>query len=341
MYILPAMISYHTLRGRWLRACLFGGVLLSCGEAPRDNPLDPLAPDFNNRGQLLVYTQTYYSPNQPLPGVALLLKPDNIIQLSNAEGLFRFRDLPADTYVVVANKSGFVADSQAVVVRPQRTSEIFLQLDAKPLFNRVNVRSERISAFIPIEGEILQMAVEAEVQDGDGLDDIQEVKLFSASFGLLQTLQRQSATNLFAAVVSEDHFSTGSLYDLIGDRLWLEAADRAGARTVSDPAYLTRIIETIPRPTKPSGLIESEARPRFQWVGTSLPFEYRYRINLLTFDISFQFPVPLRQVDDIPADSLSFAYDANLNSGYYLWTLSIVDRFGNSSRSGEAVFLVR
>ncbi|NUM73364.1 carboxypeptidase regulatory-like domain-containing protein [candidate division KSB1 bacterium] len=335
------MIPYHTLRRRWLRACFFGGLLLSCGEAPRDNPLDPLAPDFDNRGQLLVYTQTYYSPNQPLPGVSLLLKPDNLVQLSNAEGLFRFRDLPADTYLVVASKPDFVADSQTVVVQPQRTSEIFLQLDAKPLFSRVSVRSEKISAFIPIEGEALQMVVEADLQDGDGLDDIQEVKLFSASFGLLQTLQRQSASNTFAAVVSEDHLTTGSLYDLIGDRLWLEATDRAGALSISDPAFLIRIIEPIPLLSTPSGLIETDSRPRFQWENLTLPFDYRYRINLLTFDFSFLVPVPFRQIDDIPSDSLSFVYDSNLSNGAYLWTLSIVDRFGNSSRSREAVFLVR
>lgn len=335
------MIPYHTLRRRWLRASLFSGLLLSCGEAPRDNPLDPLAPDFNNRGQLLVYTQTYYSPNQPLPGVRLLLKPDNISQLSNAEGLFRFRDLPAGTYVIVASKPGFMADSQAVAVQPQRTSEVFLQLDAVPLFSRVSVRSEKISAFIPIEGEALQMVVEADLQDGDGLDDIQEVKLFSAGFGLLQTLQRQSATNTYSAVVNEESLSLASLYDLIGDRLWLEARDRAGARTVSEPVYLIRIIETTPLLSKPSGLEETTSRPRFQWVGINLPFEFRYRINLLTFDFAFLVPVPFRQIDNIPADSLSFVYDSNLNNGNYLWTLSVVDRFGNVSRSREAVFLVR
>jgi hypothetical protein len=341
VYILSAMISYHTLSRRWLRACFFGGLLLSCGEAPRDNPLDPLGPDFNSRGQLLVYTQTYYSPNQPLPKVGLLLKPGNLVQQTNTEGLFRFRDLPADSYVVVASKPGFAADSQVVAVQPQRTSEVFLQLDAKPLFNRVSVRSEKISAFIPIEGEALQMVVEADMQDGDGLDDIQEVKLFSASFGLLQTLQRQSASNTYSAVVSEDGLATGSLYDLIGDPLWLEATDRAGAQSVSDPAYLIRIIEPTPQPSEPSGLKETNSRPHFQWRDLTLPFDYHYRINLLTFDITFPLPVPFRQIDDIPADSLSFVYDSNLNNGHYLWTLSVIDRFGNSSRSREAVFQVR
>ncbi|MCG3158917.1 MAG: hypothetical protein DKINENOH_05564 [bacterium] len=335
------MIRYHTLKQFALRSCCLSLGLIGCGEAPRDNPLDPLSPQYNNRGHLLVHTQTFYSPNQPLAGVALLLAPANLAQTTDAQGRFLFRDLPADTYVVKATKPGFAADSQVVVVAPQRTSEIFLQLDALPVFRSVAVRSENISAWIPIVGETLQLVVEAQVEDGDGLDDLREIKLYSQRFGFLQNLQRSGSTNRFVAIIKEETLATASLFDLVGERLWLEARDRAGARTVSDPAYLIRIIEPTPLVSEPSGLKVTSPRPRFQWERLRLPFEYRYRIDLSVFNISFPLPVPLRQVDDISADSSAFVYDSSLSSGAYVWTLSVVDRFGNLSRSREAVFEVR
>ncbi|MDZ7267314.1 MAG: carboxypeptidase-like regulatory domain-containing protein [candidate division KSB1 bacterium] len=335
------MIRYHTFKQFVVRLCGLSIGLVGCGEAPRDNPLDPLSPHYNSRGHLLVHTQTYYSPNQPLAGVSLLLAPANLVQITDARGQFLFRDLPADTYRVRAMKPGFAADSQEVVVLPQRTAEIFLQLNALPAFPSISVRSENISTWIPITGETLQLVVEARVTDADGLDDIREVKLYSQRFGFLQDLQRSGVDNRFVAVIREEALAPVSLFDLVGERLWLEARDLAGALSVSDPVHLVRIIESTPLVSEPSGLKVTSPRPRFQWVRLRLPFEYRYRIDLSVFNISFPLPVPLRQVDDISSDSSAFVYDSVLSSGAYVWTLSVIDRFSNLSRSREAVFEVK
>ncbi len=327
-------------RYRLALAALATLLYVGCDDAPHDNPLDPLSPKYENRGSLLVRAQSFYPPRSPLANVTLFLSPGNFLLTTNAEGTALFSDLAPQSYVLVASKNGYVADTVQVEVRAHQTAQHAFQLNAIPQITNVAVYSERISRWFPVNLDSYNLVVTAQVQDADGAQDLTSVQLLSKTHGALQDMTFRPESGRFELIIKEAALPGKSIFDFIGESLQIAAHDREAARALSEPFALARVIEATPIAESPAGLNRTGVRPRFAWHSTKVPYTYTFRVDISQFEPNQQFATLFESVGDIHPDSTTYLTNHDLPDGTYYWTVSIVDRHGNLSRSKEATFSV-
>ncbi len=316
-------------------------MLHGCGEAPRDNPLDPLSPNPENRGALLVRVQSFYPPYTSLPEVALLLTPGNIFLRTNAEGSVLFSNLAAGTYTLTTSNSGYAADSVTLAVRQRETSQHTFRLNALPRIANTIVYSEHISRWFPINRDLYRLVIAAQVLDADGAQDIVGVKALSRNHGELGALTFRPETGRHELALTNFESPKPSLPDYLGEPLTLEASDRQAATSRSTPFALTRVIEPTPTAETPATFSTTGARPRFKWRALKLPYHFTFRVDISQFSPEQQFATLFESIPNIHADSSAYVASRDLPDDTYYWTVSIVDRQGNVSRSKEATFQVQ
>lgn len=314
---------------------------LGCKDAPRDNPLDPLSPKLENHGQLLVRVQSFYPPYSPLPNVALLLSPAETLLHTNAEGNALFSELAPGNYTLTAGASGFVSDSIDLEIRPRTTGQHIFRLNAMPRIGETLVYSEHISRWFPLNRDLYRLVIAARVSDADGAQDLVTIKATSATHGELGALTLRPETGRYELALTNFESPKPSLPDFLGEPLMLEASDREGARSHSTPLLLTRVIEPTPIADTPSAFTATGTRPRFQWKRLTLPYHFTFRVDISQFSPEQQFATLFESIHNIPADSTASFAPRALPEGTYYWTVSIVDRQGNVSRSKEATFQVQ
>ncbi len=316
-------------------------VLAGCGEAPHDNPLDPLSPKYENRGNLLVRVQSLYPPHVPLSGFALFLTPGNFFAHTNNQGAALFTNLLPGQYTLAANAAGYAADTVQIEVRARQTEQHTFELNAVPRITNVVVSSERISRWFPVNRDSYGLVVTAQAQDSDGAQDLTEVKLLSKTHGELKEMVFRPEIGKFEVILKDSDLPGKSLFDFIGEPLYIEARDREAAMASSEPLALARVIEVTPVAESPSGLKRTGVRPRFAWHTATVPYLYTFRVDISQFEPDQQFATLFESVNGIPPDSSAFLSNRDLPDGTYYWTVSIVDRHGNISRSKEATFEVQ
>ncbi|MEK7727234.1 MAG: carboxypeptidase regulatory-like domain-containing protein [candidate division KSB1 bacterium] len=313
-------------------------LLVACGEAPRDNPLDPLSPKPETRGELRVRVQSFYPPYTPLPEVTLLLTPGNVYLRTNAEGSATFSNLAPDAYTLRTDHAGYAVDSSVIEIHARQTSEHTFRLNALPRLTNTTIYSEHISRWFPLNRDLYRLVLAAQVIDADGAQDIVRVHARSPNHGELGALAFRAETNRYEFILST---TETSLQDFLGEPFTLEARDREAATASSAPFALSRIIETTPAAETPSAFTTTAARPRFKWKNLILPYYFTFRLDISQFSPEQQFATLFESIHNIHADSSAYAAPRDLPEGTYYWTVSIVDRQGNVSRSKEATFQVQ
>lgn len=318
---------------------LLGGALtlLGCGEAPRDNPLDPLAPNHENLGQALVRAQSFYPPYSPLSEVALLLTPGNILLRTDAEGNAQFTQLAANTYTITADKDGYVSGAVTLEVQARQTSQHTFRLNALPQITSTTIYSEHISRWFPLNRDLYRLVLAARVQDADGAQDIVGVKAASPNHGELGGLAFRVETGRYELALGN---MESALQDFLGEPITLTVSDREAATSHSTPFALARVIETTPTAEMPAAFTSTGARPRFKWKSLTLPYHFTFRLDISQFSPEQQFATLFESISNIHPDSSTYVAARELPDGTYYWTVSIIDRQGNVSRSKEATFLV-
>ena len=316
--------------------------LTGCADAPRDNPLDPLSPDYNDTGQIQIHTQRYYPPNLPLGNVTIFITPENIVRTTDEHGELVVGNLHSGQYQIIASKEGYAPDTLAVKVTAGKQENIFVPLNALPAFRNLSIRSEHLRVWFPVTTpDIFRLAVSAQLDDGDGIQDISEITLHAESLGALKTWTWQKATQRFEAIIEAGLLTSQTMYDLVGEGFFLEARDRPGGATVSSTVHLSRVIDPTPVASEPQGFKVVGSRPQFVWSPVEVPFEFTFRINIARVFPESNIVEQFEHIDNISPDSSSVVPNFDLPPGFYLWTVSIVDRWGNLSRSREAVFSVQ
>jgi hypothetical protein len=102
------------------------------------------------------------------------------------------------------------------------------------------------------------------------------------------------------------------------------------------PLYLFRVIATAPATDEPDSGDTVNPFVMLQWSPFSANFGFSFRANLVRTDTAWTWISTL-----LPRDQyLVYPAPDSLADGNYYWTLSVVDSFGNSSRSQKAYFNV-
>lgn len=307
-------------------------------DAPRGNPLDPASDAFEEVGALSGRAIRYYPPYTGVEGARVRLEPAGLTTVTAADGSFSFERVPVGTQRVVAEKDGFAeAGDTVAVLLGERTIGIDLRLDGLPEMAGIELRTVHVSRWWP-QDDLYLLEAEARVVDPDGEADVSDVVLELPDFDFATRL-REAGPGRFMGSVPEDSLSTRSLHALLGYPVYLRIADHAGASVHRGPLSLARVIDQTPVAEAPQGLeTVSDPRPVFTWQAVSLPYPFTFRVDVVRVETNIQTVVA--SIDEIPATETSVRPRDPLATGTYYWTVSIVDAFGNRSRSKEAGFTV-
>lgn len=337
---------------RWIpRHCLLIllGLLLwtGClGDLPRDNPLDPKSDRYEPRGRLDGWVTRLYPPYPPLADVPVRLLPatDSIqegrLAYTGPDGRFVFEALPPGLYYLQVQAQGFRAlqDTLRVAITAGQTRTVTLRLNALPRFTAYAAVTVHVSRWWPAT-DLYRLEIEATVTDPDDVRDVMRVWLHIPALNFADTLQAVQPAGRFFKALFQQELPVNSLHDLLGYPLYLGAYDRTGD-TVYTPAFqLVRVIEDVPVALHPRGLATVDTtRPVLRWEPIALPFAFTYRIDLVRREADLD--IPVLTLTGLPASRDSIRVPQPLAPGVYYWTVSVVDTFGNRSRSKEAGFQV-
>ncbi len=331
------------------RALLLAGIALALGagclgEAPHDNPLDPASGLFRNEGVLA--GQVMDRAARPLAGVEMRLIPGPVlvqterVTQTDAQGRYAFDGTPAGgPYRLQAHKDRYaVGVLDALEVRAGLDEALpTLRLNALPQFTGIALRTIHLSRWWP-ENDLFFLTVAADVDDADGLLDIDRVWLDLPDLGFTATLEARAAGR-FEKIIQADSLPAVSLQALMGRALRLWVRDTQDGVSGSAPQQLSRIIEQTPVAAAPQGLVLLETdRPTLTWDPFPAAYPFTYRIDVFRDEINR--PVAARLIENLGMSTTSIQLAEPLPTGPYFWTVTVVDAFGNQSRSKEAGFRI-
>lgn len=312
---------------------------ISCfNNADRTNPLDPKSDNFKNVGSVSGKTLTFYNPFNALSEVEVRMEPGLFVTRTNAVGEFLFNNVPVRNYHISAQKEGFVSPPDSITVLLGQTTAIEFKLDGLPIISSFSIVSCHISRWWP-QNDLFLLEIMAEVQDFDGVNDIEMVQFEIPDMSFSDTLQVTQSPGIFMARITESQLPGGNLQNVLGRQLVVKAVDQAGFENSSQPKLLIRIIEQEPRFKSPAGDSLDVSRPLLKWIPMNLSFNFTYKIEVFRVDEGFSNMV--ESFTNIDPAIFSIQVTETLPSGTYFWTVAVVDEFGNWSRSKEASFVIK
>jgi hypothetical protein len=324
---------------------LFYALMLisGCKDATRDNPLDPSSPQYINtasvKGRVLLLNQ-----NSGIISASISSLQDSVSVSSDADGNYSFNNLSVGTQTLVCTKGNFVPDTQQIVLQSRTTKEVTFELNGAPYVLSQNILTRKIDQYYPSPQYFVD--VTASVSDPNGITDVASV-WFSVDT-LLFPMNYSMSTKQFQITIYKYDLPTNTIQWLVNKPLRIRSRDQSNAINLSTPFYVSRIIENTATPTYPtintttSQKDTTGSTPLFQWSAPDVTFNYTYTLTL-SFVLSDNVVWTYTKLNSsymqlqFPADSSGLI----LSAGEYVWTISIVDDFGNYSRSKEAPFVVQ
>lgn len=329
---------------------MFAGIVIAgCFDhAERTHPFDPRSDDFENEGALTGVVSSLYAPFAPLAGVEVRVQALDSLNTATSEflsttftdmdGSFLLR-LPAARYQLTFKKEKYAIQTDTLLIQTGGIEEVSIALNGLPYTNDLQLSTTHISQWWPPPFEFFILDVTAEVDDLDGVTDVSRVWFEIPELGFVDTLLEATRPGLYSKMLDEPELPAGGIQSLEGKAFTLHIRDQAGLETVFGPQYLVRVIEPTPNPLLPSGLASlTNPTPRLTWEASELPYDFTYRVDVVRVQTNIQTTEQI--IEAIPADSLSIVVPESLAVGEYFWTVSVVDEFGNRSRSREAGFRI-
>lgn len=316
-------------------------LLVGCLDAPRDNPLDPSSPYFQNsasvRGQVTIRDQ-----NSGISSATVLCAEQGISVATDSNGYYAFQKIAAGALTLIASKAAFVSDTQRVHLDPGGSVTASFALNGAPVVVAQNIITHKYDQYYP--SPVYTVDITASVTDPNGITDLDSVWFCVDT--LLYSMPYSTTTRQFATTLSKYDFPTNTIDWLVGKPLTIRGSDFHGAIGLGSPFYVTRVIENTASPSYPtsSNNDTTNSTPLFQWLPPGVTFNYTYTLECLVVNAGTETLVwTLTNINSTVLQQ-QFPGDASgltLSSGNYVWSVTVVDDFGNSSRSKEAAFVVR
>jgi len=313
------------------------------GDAERGNPLDPLSGNFDDAGAVAGTVTSFFAPFEGIEGVRVSLSSqiggEERVGVTGASGRFSITHVPAGTYEILTELSGYEPVSDTVTVELGQLVELSMPINGIPTVQISSIHTEHLNRWFP-QDPLFQLVVEVTVNDPDGLGDVNEVRLTAPSLDYSDTLRVVvGEPGVYSRIFAENELPVPA-QELLGLQLGVEVTDNQGVQGSTDTAQIVRIVETFPdddvRPRE--GEIVG-SNPTLVWRLTELPYSFSHRV-----DISFV-PVPGQEIhvarySGLTPTDTTFTIPDALQAGSYLWTVSAVDAFSNLSRSRPQGFNV-
>lgn len=315
-------------------------LVISCTKnADRDNPLDPRSVDYATFGSVEGHVYTYYAPFQPIASALITLVPGNQTTTTNQAGAFAFANVSPDSYLLTVAYPGYAPDTAEVLVQSNKTTAVQFNLDGLPQLDTLALSSGFQHEHYPFEAWRM-IDVTAKVSDPDGPADIKSVAIIIPSIDFRDTLGISLVIGTYQAKIEEKRLSINHLEQLVGQPVFIEITDRAGKCCRYGPKYLFRVIADEPEIVSPRNSALVGFQPTLKWKPVQLLFSFTFKVEIYAIsDDQILYPA-IYTISGISSDISEFQLGTILPAGLYLWIISIVDNWGNWSRSKLATFQV-
>ncbi len=332
------------------------GFFYGCNDAPHDNPVDPQSSQYVSTTSL-TGTVSILNQGTPLSSATITSREDGISTISNASGAFSFDRLTIGTQTLICTKSNYTPDTLHIVLQTQTTAQVHFDMNGAPYVVSQNIYTRKIDQYYP--GPQYFVDVTASVADPNGITDIDSVWFFVTydstgsliSDTLFFPMTYSISTRLFQATVYSSALPTNTIQWLVSKPLQIRSRDLHYAINYSNPFYVSRIIENTADPisptTNPSTSVKDTtgSTPVLHWSSISgVSFNYTYSVTLSQIISGVRNDIGTYSRIGSVNNAFQFPGDNSgetLVSGNYVWTVSVIDDFGNYSRSKEAAFVVQ
>ena len=311
------------------------------GDAPHDNPLDPASPSYAQTGTLYG-TITLTGTSIGVSGATVTDLARRVSVKTDSLGHFNCGTLSAGDYRFMVEKTNCTSDTFGVTVVTGQTLNISRSLNAAPVVSFQQILTRKIDLYFPSPQYFVE--VSARIADPNGGTDFDSAWF---SFDTLKyPLLPVSGTDSFTVKIDKYKIPTNTIQYLVGKSLTIIARDDHGAVSVSTPFYVTRVIENEATPLSPSPFTKDTVRVdslsfmTFTWTPPSVTFNYSYDLTLSRVDAGVSTVVWTKS--GIGSFSEEQAYEgAALAPANYVWSITVVDEFGNYGRSKESAFVIK
>jgi len=320
-------------------------LIAGCKDAPRDNPLDPNSPQYSSlasvKGRVVLLSQ-----NSFIASASISSLEDGVSVLSDAEGNFSFNNLAIGSQTLICSKENFVPDTMRFILQSHEMKEIQFELNGVPYVITQKILTRKVDQYYPSTQYFVDIT--ASVGDPNGIMDVDSV--WFAVDTLLFLMDYSVTAKQFQVTVYKYDLPTNTIQWLVSRPLCIRSKDLNNAVNLSNPFYVSRIIESTATPAYPTInaiTLQKDTTgpaPLFKWSPPDVTFNYTYTIMLSRVVSDIKTVVWTSTNLNYSYMQLQFPSDNSgltLSDGEYVWTISVVDDFGNYSRSKEAPFVVQ
>ncbi|HSP87675.1 MAG TPA: carboxypeptidase-like regulatory domain-containing protein [Ignavibacteriaceae bacterium] len=295
--------------------------------APRNNPLDPLNPDYNY-GSIIGTVQTTGNPSFGVSGVNIFWENTNLNTRTDANGAFTLNNIPIEDGNIIFSRTGYKSDTLFVVWGSSKRFITLTFLNRIPTLDTVSIYTVVVNDFFPLQ--TAQLFVNAWVRDLDG--DIDSVFVFNASLNLKKPLIFSAGQGNYQTAINEDSLNVNDIEETIGLDFSILVKDRSQNEYTLGSERITRVIKDQVTGLLPSTDDTVSSQPVvLSWNKFNAGYSFTYIIEL--YSNTFPNPQLIDTKTDIAKDSTSYTLPLNLLEGRYTWVIWIKDQFQNRSRS--------
>ncbi|PKL83111.1 MAG: hypothetical protein CVV24_06645 [Ignavibacteriae bacterium HGW-Ignavibacteriae-3] len=323
---------------RGVISLLLIGFVLSC-EAPRLNPLDPLNPDYI-LSSVEGVVQTASLPHQPLSGVKVFWKNNNILVETDAAGKFFIDQLPRNQGWLYFEKDGFSKDSSRITFNDRKIQLGEKYLNAIPMLDNLIFYTVIINRYP--DQQIDSLVVRAKISDAE--NDVASVFIRCADLSINKSLAFNSASGYYEKKFTSGDLGLNSIDQGIGKNFEIIAIDKAGKEFITGTTTIKRTIRQDISFLSPANLAVVKKPVKFIWNRFSVGFNFNYILEIYPIDNSSVWKI---QVLNIPKTDIEISAGTpefnlnNLSPGEYFWVIWAIDDFGNKARSRPASFVIQ
>ncbi len=323
------------------------------GDVEHDNPFDPRSDTYDPAGGItgvVVNRQT-----QAVSGAEIVIENKEVTASFKTStdqlGGYAFERVSPGTYDLRVEKAGFARLADSITVTTFQDLNKNLMLNGAPVFEEVNIRSAHISRVWPPPTDFTLLEIATHITDSDGVIDIERVWIEVPGLSVSDTLSFTEDPGVFRKELTAQDLGLNDMQEMLGENILLKARDRLGAVSEQLPQTIARIIADTPQVVSPqAGTVIGDPQPTLAWVCETIPYPFNYQVEVVRIDDVIRNTVtvipnldPVDVCVDLEGSSEqegNIQVDVSLSIGSYFWTVSIVDDFGNWSRSKEAGFVV-
>ena len=294
------------------------GLLFQGCDAPRLNPLDPAAENYQLQSET-IQLRRLSNPALPVPSVRVLAPEIGLSGLSDANGDVRFSHGRIASYAV-RTESDLYFDNGATIKGGAFNDPLLL--NARPV-----IHSRIVHSIYNNTNKSTEYLARLEVNDPDGLTDIRAVELQIAENAYRDTLRvLDGMKGLFITNKNITEIDAGmTAGELPEKHFFFTVFNQNGDSVQTDASTITRVIVQDIYFTEPAPQSTLSGDITFRWNDFSLDYPFSFELEIFAIvDNSFQL---IKKYEAIP----SVQREMTVSDGQVLALLSPLNNFARVS----------